>query len=531
MLSIFSKKMFKSSIKNVMLISLSVLMVAALAACSSTGTSGKPETTDAKDGSGTTKPGEAEKVYVYANSGNLNHASTLSKQEDYEAVRQEIIRQSGFEIVPIIPPKSQEGEKLNLLLASNEKLDIFMGDYKAFKDKGAIQPLNELLDKYGQNLKKAWPKEWEDSWKAVTDKDGNIWAIPIGPGPVVLKANLFRADWLEKLDLQLPKTFDEFEHVLKEFKEKDPAGSGQTIPLITNMTGLNLALAAGFMDVGYGNWLDKDGTIKPPELHPGYREFVAKMADWYKKGYIYKETFTLNTERYRELIKKNRVAAASIHFTTVTNVQYELQKIVPEARYEVAADLKGPQGDVPTSSGQSTWGYVINKKAPNPEATMKYLDWLNSNIDHFLLSFYGVKDKHWRYVDEGKHIVERINEDYVGEFLTGNTYVQTVGFLPNDPAGKPEFDYMGKYGEKLDWGVKKPFTVDVDYLYDHTEISNKLPNQEDINRMISEEITKFIMGARAMSEYDKFIQELYAAGLDKWIEVYTDQYNKAMAGK
>ncbi|MBO9606752.1 MAG: extracellular solute-binding protein [Paenibacillaceae bacterium] len=513
-------------LKKASLLALCIGMTA-VAACSS-GQTDKSGQTAASGSPASAK--QPDKIYVYANSGNLTHASTLSKPEDYEQVRQEIMRQSGFEIVPVIPPKGQETEKLNLLLASNEKMDIFMGDTLTFKDKGAIQPLNALLDKYGQNLKKAWPKEWEDAWKAVTDKDGNIWAIPIGPGPVVLKANLFRADWLQKLGLQLPRTIDEFENVLKTFKEKDPAGSGQTIPLVTNVEGLNLALAAGFMDVGYGNWLDKDGKIKPAELHPGYREFVAKVADWYKKGYIYKETFALNAERYRELIKQNRVAAASIHFTIVTNVQHELQKTVPEAKYEVAGELKGPQGKVATSTGQSTSGYMINKKAPNPEATMKYLDWLNSNIDHFLLSFYGIKNKHWKYVDEAKHIVERVDESYVGEFLTGNTYVQTVGFLPNDPAGKPEFDYMGKYGEKLDW-AKKPFTADVDYMYDQKEISDKLPNQADIKRMISEEITKFMMGARPMSDYDKFVQELYAAGLDKWISVYTDQYNKAKAGK
>ena len=53
---------------------------------------------------------------------------------------------------------------------------------------------------------------------------------------------------------------DELENVLKTFKEKDPAGNGQTIPLMTNGD-LNGALAAGFMDVGYGNWVDADGKV------------------------------------------------------------------------------------------------------------------------------------------------------------------------------------------------------------------------------------------------------------------------------
>jgi len=478
---------------------------------------------DAEEGKRSETPPKIEKVYIYANAGNLDHVSAFSKPEELELVKQEIIKRSGIEIVPIIPPKGTD--KLSLMLASNEPLDLFMGDVVTYRNQGAIQPLNALLDKHGENIRKLWPAEWSDSWEAFSDKEDQIWGIPSAPA-LALKPVFIRADWLEKLGLQMPRTIDEFENVLKTFKEKDPAGNGQTVPLIAPVDALNLGLAGGFMDIGYGNWVDTDGKVKPAELHPGYREFIAKMADWYKKGYIYKETYTLSSAGARELVTKGRVGANLIHYSLVTNSQYDLQKVVPEARYEVAADLQGPQGFIQTLPGTPTLGWLLSKNAQNPEAAIRLIDWIDSDIENYNLLFYGIKDRHWKYVDETNHVMEQINKDYAGEFLTGTTvaYMNMTSF--SDPAIKPEYDYLGKYSGDTS-RVKKGATSGVSFRYDYQHIADSLPNQADITRMMYEEIVKFITGARPISEYDKFVEDLYAAGLDKWIEVYTEQYNNA----
>ncbi|RAV18746.1 extracellular solute-binding protein [Paenibacillus contaminans] len=504
-----------------------------MSGCSSgnTGESGgKDSPSPAATNGGSEKPANAkkpEKVYIYANSGNLTLAANLSKPEDLEMVKQKVIDEIGIEIVPVIPPKGQEGEKLNLLLASNEPVDIFAGDILPFQRRGAIQPLNELLDKYGSDVRKLWPKEWGDSWKALTSSDGKIWGVPSVPA-LATKAVFVRSDWLKKLNLPMPKTIDEYENVLKALKESDPAGSGQTIPMITNLVGLNLALAAGYMDVGYGSFLDKDGKVKPSVLHPGYKEFVARMADWYKKGYIYKETFVMNYERTRELIKQNRIGSAAIHASNITGVEYDLQKNVPEAKYETAGEMKGPAGNATTMSDISTGGYMISKNAKNPEGAMKLLNWVHSDLENYLLLFYGIKDRNWKYVDEKNHVLEAINKDYVGELLLGDTFAYTLKYMLNDPIGKPEMDYLMEYSGDTS-RVKKSGISDVSFKFDQAEIASSLPNRADLQRMMDEEVVKFIIGARPMSEYDKFLQGLNDAGLSKWIDVYTDQYNKAKA--
>ena len=68
--------------------------------------------------------------------------------------------------------------------------------------------------------------------------------------------------------------------------------------------------------------------------------------------------------------------------------------------------------------------------------------------------------------------------------------------------------------------------VDAGVVYDPEVIQQKVPGYADLTRMIEEEETKFITGARPLSEYDGYIKDLYKAGLDKWIEAFTQMYKK-----
>lgn len=511
--------------------SVAVLSLTAAAAigCSS-GSGNKDGQTASQTGASATgsnegKEKKTEKVYVYANLGNLSATTETSKPEALEEVKKYIMERTGIEVVPIIPPKGSENDKLNILLASNEPLDVFKGTMAEHQVKGAAMPLDDLLDKYGPNIKKLWPAEWgQEAWDALRGPDGKLYAIPELP---VLAGDtvVFREDWLNKLGLKVPKTIDEMEAVLQAFKEKDPAGNGQTIPLLTDLNSLNMALAAGFMDVGYANWVDADGKVKPPVLHPGYKDFVTKMADWYKKGYIYKEAFSSNRDKLIELIKQNRVAGAAVWYTTVFGNDALLRQNVPEAKYVVAEELQGPKGYVSSSRGVSRSGYMISKNAQNPEAAIKYINWLQSDLENYLTAFFGIKDKHWRYVDPEKKIIEGLNRDYIGELITGGSFAITVQYRKNDPVAAPQFDYMQKYITNMK-RVKKPALINEEYKFDQKTISEKVPTLADINRMIEQEVVKFIMGARPIAEYDKFLQELNKAGLDKWIEAYTSEYNR-----
>jgi hypothetical protein len=160
---------------------------------------------------------------------------------------------------------------------------------------------------------------------------------------------------------------------------------------------------------------------------------------------------------------------------------------------------------------------------------MKYINWVHSDLENYLTVFFGIKDKHWKYTDKSKNIIEAINTDYMGDLLPGGTFAYTVQYQKNDPSFGPQFDYIQKYITNKDRS-KSAGTAAVDYLFDSKTLKDNIPTAGDITRMMEQELIKFITGARPIGEYDKFIDELNKAGLDKWIETYTAEY-KRVKGK
>ena len=67
---------------------------------------------------------------------------------------------------------------------------------------------------------------------------------------------------------------------------------------------------------------------------------------------------------------------------------------------------------------------------------------------------------------------------------------------------------------------------DYGVVYDADVIAEEIPMMSDIERMIDEELVKFISGTRDMSEWESFIDGLYDIGLDTYIDVYAKQYNE-----
>jgi len=79
-------------------------------------------------------------------------------------------------------------------------------DWTKMKAMEIIRPVNDLVEEYGQNIKKLWPKEF---WVGVTDSKGEIWGTvrktASAPYPTYV-----RQDWLDKYGLIAPKTIEEW---------------------------------------------------------------------------------------------------------------------------------------------------------------------------------------------------------------------------------------------------------------------------------------------------------------------------------
>lgn len=104
-----------------------------------------------------------------------------------------------------------------------------------YGQQGVFLSLNDLIKKQGYYINQMFDENPEYK-EVITAPDGNIYAIPevneCYHCSLSVKLWIYKP-WLEKLDLKMPQTIEEFHQVLKAFKELDPNGNGKQdeIPL------------------------------------------------------------------------------------------------------------------------------------------------------------------------------------------------------------------------------------------------------------------------------------------------------------
>lgn len=274
-------------------------------------------------------------------------------------------------------------EKLNLALASKNLPDaIFSGlsseKILSYAQKGIIRPMEDLIEEYAPNIKRAL-EENPEIRKAITFPDGHIYAIPSineDQDPVQSTTLNINKGWLDKLGLEVPKTTDEFEEVLRAFKTMDPNGNGENdeIPFTYepktpyNIWNGDAGFCGCFGITDSSSYLMRSGDkfLFTP-VQDGYKEYVKWTAKMYGEGLIDLEIFTQDHNQYMSKISSDRVGAY------LTNGPVKTDK----ADYIAIEPLKGPNGD-------QTWGSLdfsidkgrglITTANPYPEATMRYID-------------------------------------------------------------------------------------------------------------------------------------------------------------
>jgi ABC-type glycerol-3-phosphate transport system substrate-binding protein len=423
------------------------------------------------------------------------------------------------------------------MLSSGEQLDFaelsITEAVQAFNE-GLILPLNDLLDQYGSNLKKNVVPE---AFKLAT-YEGNILGIPIENGLLTLNALQIRADWLAKLRLPVPRTIDEFEQALKAFKERDPDGNGKpdTVPLTVSSGGafnmLESVLGSSFLPHGYAWWRDVDGTLKPPELHPAYKQFLSRLVDWNEKGYLWPDLLLSAANKQQELIAENRAGAvASTYSGTILNAGEILRKTVPDYNY-VPVVLEGGQGinRLPASPiAYSVW--VIYKKNANPEAVMKFFDYQGTYEGNMVASF-GIEGDNYTMTPDG--MVEFIAEDKT-DLAKAHYYAKYKTVFINWP-GKPVWPINAwtseEYNLKRDQVNQLPRFEPIDYgvFYD-TSKWQSYAKLDALNGYLSEQKVRVLNGEIRVDSWDGIIARWLEMGGSQMIDDRNKQYAASVSRK
>lgn len=279
-------------------------------------------------------------------------------------------------------PRSEEESKLNILMASGEAPDLcftynssLVSNYVA---QGGLLELSGLVEKYGAHMKDFLGQTVLDAGRF----DGGLYAIPARRVVLADQGFFIREDWLEKLNLPMPTTKEEFVNVLRAFRDNDMNGNGDPsdeIPFAVGNDIYNMRIAIlSFLD----DVSDRTIACMPWPTLPGYKDFVLFLNQLYNEG-LMSPDFALDTSNLNNDLTSGKAGSYFSNYDHPIRVSpgilSALQAYVPEAKltpvqcFENVADptkyyhaMYGPQGlmnFIPVFSKQS-------------EAAMMYLDWL-----------------------------------------------------------------------------------------------------------------------------------------------------------
>ncbi|GIP32452.1 extracellular solute-binding protein [Paenibacillus sp. J2TS4] len=425
---------------------------------------------------------------------------------------------TGYDVKYEQLPAEEPDEKLNLLMANKEPYDYLMlYDTQFYKlvSSGALEPLDELIEQYGANMKKVIS---EKSWNKAK-YNGKIYAIPqSGTGANVSHGLVMRQDWMDELGLQPPKDLDQFYELLKTIKEKK-----QVIPLTGGKNAVfpDIALAFGITTV----WKEQDGKLIYHTEDPAIKEYLVFMNKLYEEGLIDSE-WPINTmDNSIQKMASGKAAMMSISWWSAPNLVNAFHKNFPDTELTIFPYMQTKDGiSVVQASGDGVGGYaVIPKFSKNKEETMKYLD-MKFDADIFKGLVVGEEGVH-HTVENGKYYPvfpkffdERNNSSY---FLTGvdeenyPTYWQAR--LRKDPIIQHHFETYLENAEGI--MVFDPIT----YAPPIEEVTK---NVQKLAKMAEDMYIKIIGGADSIDNYDKFLMQWRADGGEEMMKAANEWYQE-----
>lgn len=432
-------------------------------------------------------------------------------------------------------------QKVTLAIASNNIPDIMVVDEQQFQrmaKAGMLADLTDVYEKYASPLIKEYYGSYTGDRVLNTGRIGDkLYALPNTNIDGNFQLLWMRKDWLEHLNLELPKTVDDVKAIIQAFVQKDPDGNGQadTIGLLGDTS---IATDGGFFTFdpifnAYHSypksWFqDADGNIVYGSTTPETKQALGVLREMYAQGLIDKEFLTRKWEDNAGLVSSGR---AGILFAPwfAGWAMSDAVKANPKADWvplAVPLDDAGKRNIVPSVPSGSF--LVVKKQAKNPEAAIKILNveyegirlidpasqelykglgvgWLNYPLN-LQLDF---QDSLARDVP----IYDKVVKDKDKTGLPARILPRVESVLKNQENPKQDMaayaDSLAFYTAAAVTGAKELNKVEPAY-YGKTE--TMLKRGANLDKLENETFLKIITGTSPLDEFDSFVSTWKSIG-------------------
>ncbi|MFD0712755.1 extracellular solute-binding protein [Paenibacillus sp. GCM10027626] len=291
--------------------------------------------------------------------------------------------------VPV--PRTGSDQKIPVIFASGTAPDLVLEYSATMRNQLWVQkqlmPLDEMIDKYSTNYKKLL-EQFPQLKRITAMPDGKPYQIGKVMKPTALIAMVIRKDWLDKLNLKVPETVDEFYDVAYAFAHQDPDGNGKDDTYGFNMnqhTIIDKMFGSELFIIENGELVRQFDRIKPAA------EIKKKL---FENGVVDKDFLTDKTGQKAQQDFANGKTGIFVDYVANIKKNYGILKdndpnadiipiLLPESSFgKYSPDFNSPLDVVG----------VVNANAKDPQAVMQYIDFMlePSTMEYFQFGEEGV---------------------------------------------------------------------------------------------------------------------------------------------
>ena len=431
----------------------------------------------------------------------------------------------------IISIDSGYWDKYKVMLASEDLPDLVfttVADAKRYGMEGLFIPLDDLLERYGSNILQAMKEEGiEEDVRAL---DGKIYFFPKislqQPEPFMV-----RGDWLEKYNLEVPETLEDIYHMLRIFKEEDPAGDGQTIPYASHLFDdpsicyLNAIYRAFTVDQDF---ILKGNRMVWGPAQPEMKQAMKYLNRLYSEGLLDNEAPVLAKKQWEERVSAGRVGMivySSVRTDYFTRI---LQKTNPEAEMIGIPPPEGIDGRkhvAPMPRFSTYFCMAVTRDTAHAELIVKFFDYVFSPEGRMIVSYGVVGDTY--EIQDGKIVfTEKMYAQEAGwnMFVKAAIGGRRIASWPYDNAMMQQLrGTLSLEALKLTWPYVDPPTPLLNF--DQSELEIIEARYSDLKDKTRDYLLKFLIGELSVeTSWNEYIVELNKVGLIELEEAYNRAY-------
>lgn len=300
----------------------------------------------------------------------------------------------GIQLIPL--SMGTYVQQINLMIASGEKLDLFIeyGDnFSTNITQGKLSPLEDVLEYMQDAVDVVTDTYWQ-----TTMVNGKHYGILSITDLAKVYGFSMRKDIVEKynIDPAAIKTWDDVGDLFQFIKENEP----DLVPTQPNNSGVSMVISAMLNVDSLGDYMGvllNDGQDELNVVNyfasEEYASVLARVRDWYEKGYILSDAST-NPDTGVPLYKSGLVFS---RLGTVKDTEATARDILgTSGQPTVAVQITRPTVNTSTAS---KYIMAIPVNCENLEASAKIINLFYTDSDFVNLIDYGIEGLHYERVE------------------------------------------------------------------------------------------------------------------------------------